>query len=75
LPGPNWNWNNIKLTAGPFQNDNYSDLAMFHLANTSDAGVHVLYGNPGLSMFNNATTGVRTLWTVPDGWNWYHMTL
>jgi hypothetical protein len=75
MPGSaGWRWDDIKVRAGPFNGDNWGDVAMLHRTGTSDTDVHVLYGNPGTQIFKYDPTITRDdLNTVPYGWNWYDM--
>ena len=62
-----WNWDKVKLAAGPFNSDNYGDVAILHQV-SSGIDVHVLYGGP-TPFPVLGTTLVRHLDTA-DGWNW-----
>jgi hypothetical protein len=70
----NWNWDGIKLAAGPVQGDNWSDVAILQRRNSADTDVNVLYGNPSSMMFNYNPTSVRWL-SNSAGWNWYDIKL
>lgn len=69
-----YSWDNVKLTAGPFNGDTYGDIAMFQLSGAHDTNVHLLFGGVGLAgMFTYDPTYWRQLAYNPYGWDWYLM--
>lgn len=64
-----WAWSKIKIAAGDFNGDAWSDITLLHQLGDGGIGVHVLYGNTGSYMFTNAATWIRNL-AGSDGWDW-----
>ncbi len=69
LGSTGWSWDMTKLAAGPTNGDNWSDIVLLHRNNTQDIDTHVLYGNPGTSMFSYNPTLVNS--SPGPAWNWY----
>lgn len=66
-----WNWSSVKVAAGRFNSDQYSDIALVHQRVDSGADVHVMYGGANGSVFS-IVSFVRSL-PGTDGWNWNQM--
>jgi len=67
-----WNWNEMKLAAGPFNGDQNADLVIVHQRTDGGADVHILNG--GATPFQNTSTFLRSL-PGTSGWNWSQMKL
>ncbi len=63
-----WNWSQMKVVAGKFNGDAYSDLGILHQLADGGIGVHVLNGAAG-TPFQNASTAVNQL-PGTSGWDW-----
>ncbi len=71
LVGPGWEWSKMKIVAGKFNGDNYTDIAIFHKRTDLGADIKLLYGNA----LPNTFTNVVHLNELPGsaGWRWDDM--
>ncbi|MFC1402429.1 MULTISPECIES: VCBS repeat-containing protein [Streptacidiphilus] len=65
-----WDWTKMKVTAGDYNGDHFSDLAILHQTSDGGSDVHLLFG--GTSPLSNTTTWLRSL-PAASGWNWSQM--
>lgn len=66
-----WNWSVIKVTAGDYNGDTYTDVAVVHQITGDAAHVHILWGGSGIP-FQHPTTFTREL-PASSGWQWAKM--
>lgn len=68
LSGANgWSWKDMKVVAGKFNGDAFSDVGILHRLGDGGIDVHVLYGND--PPFTYPTTMTRRL-PASSGWSW-----
>lgn len=74
LAGPTWNWSQIKLAAGKFNNDGMADLAVVHARTDGGFNIHTFKGASGLSALTQQESSVGEF-PGTSGWNWSQIKL
>jgi len=67
LASDGWHWSQLKVDAGDYNADGYSDLALVQKNSDGGMGVSIAYGSSGTPF--QTVQGVRTL-LGSDGWSW-----
>lgn len=68
-----WDWSKIKTSAGDYNSDNFTDIAVAHQLSDGGADIRVLWGGSGIP-FTFPETFVRNL-PASAGWDWSKMIL